>query len=413
MPPKPGLVGLPVVVVDEEEVSLTSSYSSSYSSPFKALSLSAGLELEEEDSEEEAGVVPLVGKVGLENLPRRLGAPRVVLGLGVVLFESPAEGVANLGLSRNRFEPPLNLVGVLTGAGVVLEEEAVSYSYSTSYSSSSVDNFVGSTTAVLDWVADGFITAEEEDARPLGLNLELELAPVPLNPELEEPLAGGTNAAEDDLPLPPPATEEPRGANELLPLAPGDDPPDPEPLALVGVIEAPDGPAVLDDENLDLTPTAGLENLDPPRVLLAGSAGVGVVVPSPTGLSLEESPGFWNLLRDWKPLLEFEEGVAVTVGVTSSVLVTVIALEGRLLGWNPTAGRLLEANGVILGVNVFETPVNESRLPFRFLFCPNLFEDWSKIPFLGVVFSSTTSSSSCSFELELELLLVVVVSSSS
>lgn len=82
--------------------------------------------------------------------------------------------------------------------------------------------------------------------------------------------------------LRPPGTDEPLGINELLPLAPGDEPPP--------VVEAELGE--IDEEvfsNLDLIPTGGFENRLPPLVLLAGRAGVGV-------LSEEvASDGFWNL----------------------------------------------------------------------------------------------------------------------
>lgn len=129
LPPNPGLNGLLVVgVVDED----TSSYS--YSSVVEEGSLEEeddSVEDEEEDSPD--GVVPRVGIVGFENLLKLSGLPLVMFGLGVVLREEladPAVGVESLGLRRKRFEPPPYLL-VVRGASVVACEEGPS-TYSSS-----------------------------------------------------------------------------------------------------------------------------------------------------------------------------------------------------------------------------------------------------------------------------------------
>jgi hypothetical protein len=87
--------------------------------------------------EEEVGVVPLVGIVGLENRLKLRGLPLVVIGLDVVLCaEELPDGVDNCWLSLNLLEPPPPNLGFFGASVVELVEEPFSYSYSpSSYSS--------------------------------------------------------------------------------------------------------------------------------------------------------------------------------------------------------------------------------------------------------------------------------------
>ncbi len=146
-PPAPGLrprrPGRPGRVVDVVEdgfssssysITSISSYSPSASSPVLTVEEPSGVDAL-------VGVVPLVGKVGLEKLCLlKNGRFLVVVGREVVpLVEA---GVDNLGFNLNLL-PPLNLLLVVRGFSVVVVEVdgcCDSYSYSTSYSSSSAFN---------------------------------------------------------------------------------------------------------------------------------------------------------------------------------------------------------------------------------------------------------------------------------
>ena len=101
----------------------------------------------------------------------------------------------------------------------------------------------------------------------------------------------------------------------------------------------------LDEENLEPPLELGLWNLLVPRE--KGNLGVAVVV-LPDSLELTVlllSPGLWNFLLDWKPLLDVE-GVAE---VASLDLVGEMDCVFLPLGINPL-GLLLDAKGVIEGV---------------------------------------------------------------
>lgn len=399
--PPIGFVVLVVVVVDVEGDSTSYSFSRVYSWSFVGFEMEVSSPPSAVEDVTGAGVVvPLVGIVGFENRLKFSGLPLVV-GRDVVV--PVAVGVESLLLRRNLFPPPPYL---LLGDSVVelvvdtVEEEPPSvYSYSVSVYSDTAgeDNKVGVTVDVC--VAVGLIA--DDDARPLppGTNLELELAPLRTPPS--EDVALIPPGTEVRL-LPPPATEEPRGAKVLLlleklpPLEPV------PPLALDGEIEADDAEAAeFDLSKRDFPPTTGFVKRPFPRDLDAGKAGVGVVVPSAFTL-LESPPGFWKRLFAWKPPLLRTEVDGDDDDDASSVLeATITGVEVRFLGVKPE-GRLLLANGVMVGAT-FELPVKERREEDALLPDPNRGRGGTIPNFLVV----TSSDEDLSFS------VVVVTASSS
>lgn len=200
-------------------------------------------------------------------------------------------------------------------------------------------------------VAVGAIDVAPPRPRPPGTKRTL---PNPFVPGIDEALAG--TPTEADLLLPAPPTDEPRGAKELLPRAPGEEPEPPPPTEL-GLMEAAAAAAAAADDfsNRDFPPTTGFVNLPFPRLLDAGRAGVGVVVPSALAL-LESPPGFWKrrllLVNPLGGTEEEEEDEEPLPPSSVTALDGRIVAEVRFLGENPE-GRLLLAKGVMAGAVVF------------------------------------------------------------